>query len=134
MITTEIIGHLGQPPKLIESQSGKSFLTMSVAASSWYGDYKNTEWFNVKVFGKRGETLSNLLTKGTHVFVRGELSFRSYASKSGETKHQAEINANDIEILGGGRNRNESQVDETYDRPPMRSNDSYDFDDEEWPF
>lgn len=133
MITAEIIGHLGQSPKLIESQSGKPFLTMSVGASSGYGDYKKTEWFNVKVFGKRGETLSNILTKGTHVFVRGELSFRSYTSKTGEIKHQAEINANDIEILGGGRNRNESQVDETYDRPPMRSNDSYDFDDEELP-
>lgn len=128
MITAEIIGHLGQQPKLIESQSGKSFLTMSVAASSGYGDYKKTEWFHVKVFGKRGETLSNILTKGTHVFVRGELSFRSYTSKTGEIKHQAEINANDVEILSGGKNKNDSQVDETYDRP-LVSNDDFDDDD-----
>lgn len=125
MITAEIIGHLGQPPKLIESQSGKSFLTMSVAASSGYGDYKKTEWVNVKVFGKRGETLHRLLDKGSHVYVRGEQSLRSYTIKTGEVKYQIEINATEFELLGG-KSRNESQVDETYDRAPMND----DFDDE----
>lgn len=114
MRAIEIIGHLGQSPRLIETKSGSSFLTMSVAASNGYGDRKTSEWISVKVFGKRGEALVSLLKKGTHVYARGEQTLRSYTSKSGEVKYQNEINASEFEILGGMRERDD--VGENYDR------------------
>ena len=131
----EIVGHLGQSPRLVETKSGSSFLTMSVAASSGYGDRKTSEWISVKVFGKRGEALVSLLKKGTHVYVRGEQTLRSYTSKSGEVKYQNEINASEFEILGGMRERDD--VGENYDRASpnnFEQGDDYEMPDDEIPF
>lgn len=131
----EIVGHLGQSPRLIETKSGSSFLTMSVAASNGYGDRKTSEWISVKVFGKRGEALVSLLKKGTHVYVRGEQTLRSYTSKSGEVKYQNEINASEFEILGGMRERDD--VGENYDRASpnnFEQGDDYEMQDDEIPF
>jgi len=135
MRAIEIVGHLGQSPRLIETKSGSSFLTMSVAASSGYGDRKTSEWISVKVFGKRGEALVSLLKKGTHVYVRGEQTLRSYTSKSGEVKYQNEINASEFEILGGMRERDD--VGENYDRAlpnNFEQGDDYGMPDDEIPF
>lgn len=135
MRAIEIVGHLGQSPRLVETKSGSSFLTMSVAASSGYGDRKTSEWISVKVFGKRGAALVSLLKKGTHVYVRGEQTLRSYTSKSGEVKYQNEINASEFEILGGMRERDD--VGENYDRASpnnFEQGDDYEMQDDEIPF
>ncbi|HWR18301.1 MAG TPA: single-stranded DNA-binding protein, partial [Clostridia bacterium] len=45
------------------------------------------DFFDVAVWGKRGQTLANMLKKGMRVFVRGELQAYSYTGKNG-VKHE----------------------------------------------
>jgi single-strand DNA-binding protein len=57
-------------------------------------------FFDVSVFGKRGEAIHQYLTKGQQVVVIGNLSERSY-EYNGETRTNREINANEVALVGG---------------------------------
>jgi single-strand DNA-binding protein len=65
---------------------------------------ERTDWHNVVVWGKRGEALAKILTKGSSVFIEGSLRTSSYDNKEGQKVYKTEINANNI-LLTGSRNR-----------------------------
>jgi single-strand DNA-binding protein len=60
-------------------------------------------FFDVSLLGKRAEALTQYLTKGTQVAIQGELRQNRW-EKDGQPRSKVEITANDIQLLGGGRN------------------------------
>ena len=104
-----LIGNLGQDPELRYTQSGQAVLSLRIATNDSFVNrdgerQERTEWHSVTIWGKRGEALSKILTKGQKVFVEGRLQTRSWEDKNGGGKRYAtEINAQDIILLGGGR-------------------------------
>ena len=103
-----LIGNLGQDPELRYTQSGQAVLSLRLATNESYvnrdGERQDrTEWHSVVVWGKRGEALSKILSKGRQIFVEGRLQTRSWEDKQGGGKRYAtEIVANEIILLGGG--------------------------------
>src|SRR5262249_36494610 len=101
-----LIGNLGQDPELKYTQGGQAVLSLRIATNDSYVNragerQERTEWHSVTVWGKRGEALSKILSKGTKVFVEGRLQTRSWEDKNGGPKRYAtEINASDIILLG----------------------------------
>jgi single-strand DNA-binding protein len=87
-----ITGGLGRDAELKTTQSGDDILSFSVGSSQGYGDKKTTNWFRCTVWGKRGRSIAQYLTKGTKVTVQGELSIGSY-----DGKPQFEIRVNEVE-------------------------------------
>jgi single-strand DNA-binding protein len=77
-------------------QNGDKVLGFSVAVSEGFGDKKRTLYFDCSFWGKRGETLHSMLTKGAKVCVSGEFSTREHDGKSYNT-----IRANDVTLMGG---------------------------------
>src|SRR5689334_23287089 len=65
---------------------------------------ERTDWHNVVVWGKRGEALAKILTKGSSVFIEGGLRTSSYDNKEGQKVYKTEIHANNI-LLTGNRTR-----------------------------
>lgn len=68
---------------------------------------KTTNWYRVSIWGKRGETLAQYLTKGSSVTVVGEFSVSEY-----DGKQQLNIRASEIALQGGkhdGGSSNESR-------------------------
>jgi single-strand DNA-binding protein len=51
------------------------------------------------------------LTKGTPVFVTGEIELQSW-EKDGQTKSKLVLNVRTLQLLGGGKRREESEVEE----------------------
>lgn len=101
-----LLGNLGADPDLRMTAGGQAVLKLRLATTESYLDKSNTrqertEWHQVTVWGKRGEALSRILSKGSSIFVEGSIRTSSY-DKDGEKRYRTEIVANNI-ILAGGR-------------------------------
>jgi single-strand DNA-binding protein len=104
-----LLGNLGADPELRFTQGGQGVLNMRLATTESYLDKdkvrrERTDWHNVVVWGKRGEALAKILTKGSSVFIEGSLRTSSYDNKEGQKVYKTEINATNI-LLTGSRTR-----------------------------
>jgi single-strand DNA-binding protein len=102
-----LLGNLGADPELRMTQGGQAILKLRLATTESYLDKSNTrqertEWHSVTVWGKRGEALSRILSKGSNIFIEGSLRTSSY-EKDGEKRYRTEIVANNILLTGGRR-------------------------------
>jgi single-strand DNA-binding protein len=102
-----LIGNLGQDPELRFTQSGQGVLSLRMATTESYFDNttkerkERTEWHTVVVWGKRGEGLNKILSKGSRICIEGRLQTRSWEDKSGNKRYTTEVNANNVLLLGG---------------------------------
>src|SRR5262245_39470238 len=104
-----LLGNLGADPELRFTQGGSAVLNMRIATTESYLDKdkvrrERTEWHNVVIWGKRGEALAKILTKGSTIFVEGSLRTSSYDDRDGNKRYKTEVIANNV-ILTGGRGR-----------------------------
>lgn len=99
----EIIGNIGQDAELRMTDSGQQVANFRVAANGFKRD-EEPLWVRVAIFGKRAEGLAKHLTKGSRVFCRGEFKLRNWSSeKSGQSGTDVEMVADEVELLGGGK-------------------------------
>lgn len=111
-----LLGNLGADPELRHTQGGESVLNLRLATTeSWFDKASNerkerTDWHNVVIWGRRAEALSQILSKGSTIFVEGSIRNDSYEDRqTGEKKYKTEIKAIDIKLFGGGNRDNGSQ-------------------------
>jgi single-strand DNA-binding protein len=102
-----LIGNLGKDPELRFTSTGSAVARFPIATSEFWNDrdgnkQERTEWHNIIVWGKQGESCSQYLAKGRQVFVEGSIRSRSYDDKSGTKRYVTEIIAQRIRFLGGG--------------------------------
>lgn len=117
-----LLGNISEP-ELRTTTGGQAVLKLRLAVSESYLDrnkarQERTEWVSVVVWGKRGEALSRILTKGSRVFVEGALRTSSYDDKEGGKRYRTEVVASNIILGGGGAPGGTSRaVSETAERP-----------------
>lgn len=104
MKSITIAGRLGKDATLRRTQDGDPVLGFSVAVDHRAGKEKSTMWFECAVWGKRGESLAQYLTKGTCVAVTGDFWTREY-----EGKTYLQVRVNDVTMLGGGERHSGGQ-------------------------
>jgi single-strand DNA-binding protein len=102
-----LIGNLGKDPEVRFTQTGSAVANFSIATSEQWNDRDGkrqvrTEWHNIVVRGKQGETCGHYLAKGRQVYVEGSIRTRSYDDKTGTKRYVTEIVAQRIRFLGGG--------------------------------
>ena len=103
-----LIGNLGADPELKYTQSGQAVLRMRLATSESYVNkagerQQKTEWHTVIMWGKRGEALNNILSKGRSIAIEGRIQYRQWEDKEGNKRNSTEINATNLVLLGGRR-------------------------------
>lgn len=94
------IGNVGKDAELRFTDKGDPVAQFSFALTSGYGDKAVTTWLNCNLWGKRAETLTPMLLKGTKIGITGELTNRKYAAKDGTEKYSLELRINDLTLLG----------------------------------
>ena len=94
-----IAGRVGKDATL-RSTGKDNVLSFPVATDDGYGKDKKTMWFDCSVWGKRGETLESMLSKGTAVTVSGELGMRVHEGNAYLT-----VNVTNVTLQGGGERR-----------------------------
>lgn len=74
-----IVGNLGSNPEMRYTPQGQPVTQFSVAVNRQYTNahgevVKETTWFRVHAWGKRGEACNQYLRKGSKVMVEGRMS------------------------------------------------------------
>ncbi|NWJ96643.1 MAG: single-stranded DNA-binding protein [Chloroflexi bacterium] len=141
-----ITGRLGKDVDLRVTPNGNSVATFSVASGRNVKDgdgwKEQTEWFRVVAWEKLAENCSNLLKKGSHVFIEGRLQTREWQDKEGQKRYSTEVIATDMYMLdskrsqedgsGGSGGEYQSNTAPSRNKPAPRRNDNP-FDDEAEP-
>lgn len=99
------IGRLVRDAEIKYLSSGTAVCKFSIAVGKRVK--KNEQWtdetsfLDVVLWGKAGESLAKYLVKGKQVAVEGELHQNRW-EQDGQSRSKVEINANNVQLLGGG--------------------------------
>ena len=135
-----LIGNLGKDPETKYMPSGDSMTNITLATTETWKDKATgekkeaTEWHRVTFFGKLAEIAAQYLKKGSSVYVEGSLRTRKYVDKDGVEKYATDIKADEMKMLGG---KPEGQQSAPRPAAPARqaaSGIDYTFDDLDIPF
>lgn len=116
MQSITICGRLGRDAELRTTQGGDSVLGFTVAVDVRKGREKETAWWRVSLWGKRGEALAPYLLKGVAVTVIGEFSLGDY-----EGKPQLNVRASEIAMQGSRGEQQQRTTQEPARNPSQQS-------------
>ena len=102
MNSITIIGYITADPEKRTTATGINATTFTVGVTRSRknpdGD-RESDFFRVTTWRATADYCANYLTKGSRVFVRGELTPRQYQGKDGRLRTSLEINAEAVENL-----------------------------------
>lgn len=99
-----LIGRLTRDAELKYTSAGMAVCKFAIAVNK--RRKQGEEWveeasfFDIVLWGRSGETLNNYLVKGKQVAVEGELHQNRW-EQDGQARSKIEINANNVQLLGG---------------------------------
>jgi single-strand DNA-binding protein len=98
-----IVGRLTRDPEL-KAVGQTSVCNLGIANN--YSTKVNEVWedrpnfFDVQVWGRRGEVCAEHLTKGRQVVIKGQLRWRSWEAQDGTKRSAVSINADEVQFVG----------------------------------
>jgi single-strand DNA-binding protein len=113
-----LIGNLGKDPEVRTLESGTKVANFSLATSETYKDkdgqkVTQTEWHNIVLWRGLAEVAEKYLKKGNQVFIEGKIRTRSWDDKDGVKRYTTEIQGDNLTMLGGRRDADESRDNAT---------------------
>lgn len=109
-----IMGRLGRDPELTFTPNSLAVCKFSLATSRKQKNGEEiTSWHRCTAFGKAGELISQYVSKGSMLYVEGEINYSQY-EKNGETKHSTDIIVREFNFIssGGGQQNQQGQQDQ----------------------
>ena len=106
-----LVGNLGANPESRVMSSGEAVCSLRVATTEKWKDRTTgenremTEWHRVVAFRRLAEIAADFLQKGSLVYVEGRLRTRKWQDKDGRDRFTTEIEAIELIVLGGGKQR-----------------------------
>ena len=103
-----LVGNLGRDPELRYTPQGTPVCSFSLATNERRKDRNTgenndiTTWFRVTLWGRQAETASQYLQRGRPVYIEGRLRVEEYTDRDGNKRHSLEVNATDMQFIGGG--------------------------------
>lgn len=115
-----LIGNLGADPEIRSTSNGGRVATLSVATARQWKDasgekQEKTAWhrvicWNGKTGAKLADLVENYCKKGDKIYIEGEIEYRTWQDKEGQTRYSTEINARELILLGGRDGGGESEA------------------------
>ena len=107
-----LIGNLGADPEVRSTSNGGRVATVSLATGrQWKGadgqKQEKTSWHRVIFWNAKGngQQLADLVEryckKGDKIYVEGEIDYRTWQDKEGQTRYSTEINGRELILLSG---------------------------------
>lgn len=112
-----LIGNVGSDPEIRSTSNGSRVASFSLATGKQWNDQsgnkqEKTEWHKCIVWNNSRSTggglvdvVERFVKKGSKLYVEGEIQYRQYQDKEGQTRYITEINVRDLILLdsrGGG--------------------------------
>ncbi len=112
----QLIGNAGKDPEGRYTNSGSKVVSFSLGVNNTFktknGETrKETEWFNLEVWGKLGDIVQEYVHKGSQIYVEGRLKTDKFEDKSGEVKYYTKVVVSTIQFLGSNSNGNPRQAE-----------------------
>lgn len=107
-----IIGNLTRDPELRYTPKGTAVATISLAVNDRYKSgeewKEETTFIDVDLFGKTAENVAQYQKKGSSIFVEGRMKLDTWDDKdSGQKRSKLKVAANNVQFLGGGKEKAE---------------------------
>ena len=101
-----LVGNLGADPEMRYLPSGEAVANIRIATTDTWKDkdgnkQEATEWHRVSFFGRQAEVCGQYLKKGSQVYIEGRIRTRKWQDKEGQERYTTEIEANEMQMLGG---------------------------------
>ena len=113
-----LVGNLGADPETRFMPNGDAIANIRLATTeSWKdkatGEKKElTEWHRVVFRSKLAEIVGQYLKKGSAVYIEGRIRTRKWQDKEGQERYTTEIEAREMQMLGGRQNASSSSEGE----------------------
>lgn len=126
-----LIGNLTRDPELKYIPGGTAVSNLGLAVNNRYRDQsgelkENTCFVRVVVWGKQAENCNQYLSKGSPIFVEGELQSRSWETQDGQKRNVIEVRARRIQFLGRPGSKTQQAGDEVVFEEESQAKDSLD--------
>jgi len=93
-----LVGNLGADPEVRNTQDGRPIVTLKIATSERWKDKntneqrEKTEWHRVVIFSEGlARVAEQYLTKGSKVYIEGQLQTRKWQDQDGNDRYSTEI-------------------------------------------
>jgi single-strand DNA-binding protein len=92
-----LIGNLGKDPEIRATQDGREIANLTLATSDRWTDKatneerERTEWHRISIFNPNIVKFVKMLSKGSKVYVEGQLQTRKWTDNSGIEKYTTEV-------------------------------------------
>lgn len=99
-----LLGTLGKDPEGGTTKNGNPWCRFSIATSESYKDKQTgewvdqTEWHNISTFNERICKLVQYLSKGSRVYLEGQMKTKKFTDKNGVDRWSTEV---EIPMFGG---------------------------------
>jgi single-strand DNA-binding protein len=102
-----LIGRLTRDPELRTLSSGSSVCSLRLACNASRRDsdgeyHERPNYFDVSVFGARGETVERYMRRGRRIAVDGHLEWREWETAEHERRQAVDVVADSVLFLDGG--------------------------------
>lgn len=123
-----LIGNVTANPETKQYQNG-TITTFNIAVNDRDKNGENTTFYRINAWNRLGETCMKFLTKGSKVGVVGSLRAGAYINNAGDARPSLDVNADNIDFLGGGRGSNANTGKPVSNHPsPAKNGGGVDYD------
>ena len=109
-----LVGNLGADPETRYMPNGDAVANIRLATTESWKDKASgekreiTEWHRVVFYRKLAEIVGQYLKKGSSVYLEGRIRTRKWQDKEGQERYTTEIEASEMQMLGGRQNASSS--------------------------
>jgi len=122
-----IVANLGKDPEIRYTANGTAAATFPVATSEQWTDkdgkkVEQTDWHQIRMYGKLAEIAAEYLKKGSKVYLEGSIHTDKWQDKqTGQDRYSTYIKAHTMQMLdakpagnnaGGNRTNNHDDFDD----------------------
>ncbi len=115
-----LVGNLGADPEVRYMPNGDAVANVRLATTESWKDKASgekreiTEWHRVVFYRKLAEIVGQYLKKGSAVYVEGRIRTRKWQDKEGQERYTTEIEASEMQMLGGRQGASSSGGEAEY--------------------
>lgn len=102
-----LVGNLGADPETRYTATGDAVCNIRIATTDSWKDKSTgekreaTEWHRVVFYRRLAEIAGQYLKKGSQVYIEGRIKTRKWQNKEGQDQYTTEIEATEMQMLGG---------------------------------
>ncbi len=99
-----IVGRSGRDPEMRYFESGRVKTTFSLAVNRPTKE-KETDWFDIELWGRQAEVAGEYVRKGSLIGIEGRLDFSRWTDDSGVKHARPYIHGVNLRLLGSKGDR-----------------------------